>query len=591
MSTVPPSTDSPEFSPDLAHIAARILYQSPLPSKENLPVYILNAAALPDTKEVDFNKLLPYVLARLPDGERLIGGKGYEIVFFAGGDEHSASDTKKGRPSWGWTVQAYQVLSRATRKRLQKLYLVHERRWVRVVWEMFSNLVSPKFGRKVVHASSLSALALHIPIEDLLIPPSAYYQDRRYSPSIHVPFALGRRAFGALNPLPTSVNTGGPRLPRVLRETTNFLLAEPNIRSEGLFRINARAITLDVLKEAYDRGQKFIIWKEGSFLMTFPHWKEGFGEVVVDGIEFDGHYASYNNTDDILDGYGVLTAAGLIKHWYAALREPIFPKSSYAFLERAFGDKDAEIVEVNVLELISESATWSPVPRISRLILIKHLFPLLTRIKEEEANKMNARNLAVCLAPSLLCGPDPIEDARMSSIVARILEYGINEWNPTISEACGMDHSKFEELLKLPDDIQDREDPIDSSLPPTSNRGEQVEGILLLDDDTSSDVDEEDRPPLPPRIPAVSSPPGSPTDPQNVRRKPAPPVQNPPRYSTIISPARADADALQMHGLSLEMGDRTLERNEWERQSSVLTASPSTIHRKPLPRLDDQSSD
>ena len=587
LSTVPPSKDSPEYSSSLANIAARILYQSPLPSGEYLPVYILNAAALPDTKDVDFNKLLPYVLARLPDEEHLIDGKGYEIVFFAGGDEHSASDTKKGRPSWGWIVQAYQVLSRATRKRLQKLYLVHERRWIRVVWDMFSNLISPKFRRKVVHASSLSALALHIPIEHLLIPPSAYYQDRRYSPDIHVPFASGRRAFGALNPLPTSV-TGGPRLPRVLREATNFLLAGPNVRTEGLFRVNARAITLDVLREAYDRGQKFIIWKEGGFLMTFPHWKEGFGEVVVDDMEFDDKYASCDNIDDTIDGYGVFTAAGLIKHWYSALREPIFPKSSYAFLERTFGDKDTEILETDVLDLIRESAAWSPVPRVSRMILVNHLLPLLTRIEKEEANKMNAGNLAVCFAPSLLCGPDPIEDARMSSIVARILEYAIHRWNSSVSEACDMNEFKFEELLKIPDDVQDREDPLDSSLATTPNRGEQTEGILLLDDDSSSDSNEEDRPPLPPRNPAVSPSPRSSTDSQNVRRKPAPPVQNPPRYSTITTPIRTDANALSMHELNLEADDRM---SDMVKRPSGSPASASSIHRKPLPKTNDPSSE
>ena len=119
LSTVPPPTHSSDYSADLAQLAARILHLSPLPSKNALPIYVLNAAAFPDAKQVDYDTLLPYVLARLPDEEELIGGKGYEVIFFAGseggvpgGDSgigHGSSH-KRGRPGWGWFVQAYNVV-------------------------------------------------------------------------------------------------------------------------------------------------------------------------------------------------------------------------------------------------------------------------------------------------------------------------------------------------------------------------------------------------------------------------------------------------------------------------------------------------
>lgn len=115
---------------------------------------MLNAAALPDAKEVDYDALLPYVLARLPDEEELIGGHGYEIVFFAGGKSNGAGTTKKNRPGWGWFLQAYHLLTRATRKRLQKLYIVHEKKWIRLLFGMFSTIVSPKFNKKVVHGKT-----------------------------------------------------------------------------------------------------------------------------------------------------------------------------------------------------------------------------------------------------------------------------------------------------------------------------------------------------------------------------------------------------------------------------------------------------
>ena len=150
LSTVPPAATSSEYSFHLANVAAHIVYRSPLPSPNDLPLFILNVAALPDAKHTDYDALLPYVLARLPNEEELIAGQGYELVFFAGarGDTSSA---KRGRPGWGWFLQAYHVLSRAMRKRLQKLYIVHEKNWIRIFMEMFSTVVSPKFRKKVVH--------------------------------------------------------------------------------------------------------------------------------------------------------------------------------------------------------------------------------------------------------------------------------------------------------------------------------------------------------------------------------------------------------------------------------------------------------
>ncbi len=154
LSAIPPAPTSPEYSTELANLATHILYRSPLPSQSDLPIFVLNAAAFPDTKDVDYDTLLPYVLSRLPDEDELIGGRGYEIVFFAGGSS-GATVKKKGRPGWGWLLQAYHLLTRATRKRLQKLYIVHEKNWIRVLFEMFSTAVSPKFRKKVVHGEGI----------------------------------------------------------------------------------------------------------------------------------------------------------------------------------------------------------------------------------------------------------------------------------------------------------------------------------------------------------------------------------------------------------------------------------------------------
>jgi Rho GTPase-activating protein 1 len=154
ITTVPPTPESANYSAELAKAASIILYQSPIRSKAGLPIYILNAAALPDVKEVEYNSLLPYVIARLPGEDELVSGAEYEVIFFAGSGAEGSASSKRSRPGWGWLVQAYHLLSRAMRKRIQRLYIVHERTWVRVITEMFSSIVSPKFRRKIVHGSS-----------------------------------------------------------------------------------------------------------------------------------------------------------------------------------------------------------------------------------------------------------------------------------------------------------------------------------------------------------------------------------------------------------------------------------------------------
>ena len=158
LSAVPPPQHSSNYSPDLAKIAASVLYRSPLPSHEGRPVFILNAAALPDSHEADYDSLLPYVLARMPEEDELLKGFEYEVVFFAGDGDGSVT-SKKHRPGWGWFLQAYHVLSRAMRKRLQRLYIVHEKAWVRILTEIFSTIVSPKFRRKIYHRTYL-----HVPL-------------------------------------------------------------------------------------------------------------------------------------------------------------------------------------------------------------------------------------------------------------------------------------------------------------------------------------------------------------------------------------------------------------------------------------------
>jgi Rho GTPase-activating protein 1 len=560
LSAVPPPRTSSEYINDYADTAASILYRSPLASESGLPVYILNAAAFPDAFEVDYDALLPYVLARLPGEEELIAGEEYEIVFFAGGQAESATSEKKTGPGMGWYLQAYHVLSRAVRKRLQRLYVVHERSWVRVLIEVFGTMVSPKFRKKIVHVSTLSSLALQIPIEKLLIPPSVYLHDRRLSPDIHSPYVSGRRAFGANDPMPRNLY-GQRRLPRVLRETTTFLCQSENIKTEGIFRIPPQSIFVGILREAYDRGQQFIVWKEGGITYTQP--------------DLDHHTLRRIQQ---ADAYGVHLAAGLIKLWYRELKAPIFHETCYDELRYKFGSPQDDIELEDLVEMLSPTSSASCLSQTARLILILHLFPLLSLVtSHQKTNKMTPDNLAICFSPALVCGSDQLADAKMTSIVRRILEAAVEHWPHGLRDACQTAPDSFAAALRPPPAAQDYEDPLQENYRDTTSHdsGERSHRIHLQDD-------ESDNPPLPPRPSVKTRQPGeskstfparSDSLASPVKRKPAPIGVTPPPHANF--PSRSVSQSYVSPSSTLDFTD--------VRNALPYTESPPNVPSKPSP--------
>ena len=309
-----------------------------------------------------------------------------------------------------------------------------------------------------------------------------------------------------------------------------------NINTEGIFRISARAQTVEILREAYDRGQKFIIWREGKTLATWPHHKEGYGDVAIRDDELEQ-----------IDGYDALTAAAMIKLWYKELREPIFLQGSYQALKKLYGDPDTPLETAKLLQILAPGTEYSPLHQTASSILILHLLPLLSRLAEHaESNKMTPSNLAVCFAPSLLCGPDPFEDVKISSIIRRILTAMIEKWTTHLAPALSLTNDLFDESLQLPKKVEDREDPleeVEKKSPSTQTHEGQMSGIALLDNDnstSSSEADSDDdtggRPPLPPRPRAATLATDIPNNTliNPIRRKPAPPIHTPPRYSSLI---------------------------------------------------------
>lgn len=143
------------WSPSLAELASKILYRTGQCPVSGGPLLILNAAAFPDPEQIDYNKLLPYVLANLPGENELEGTDGYGVVFFAGGGSGGSGGIGLtgggGRPSWTWMLQAYHLLGRAVRKKIKRLWVVHEKAWVRVMLEVMAGVVSGKARKKVIH--------------------------------------------------------------------------------------------------------------------------------------------------------------------------------------------------------------------------------------------------------------------------------------------------------------------------------------------------------------------------------------------------------------------------------------------------------
>lgn len=344
-----------------------------------------------------------------------------------------------------------------------------------------------------------------------------------------MPYASGRRAFGARQPLPTD-SEGHSRLPRVLRETTAFLIMEPNIKTEGLFRIPPHSKLREVLREAYDRGQKFIVWKEYNAMLPIP---------------------AYSHTEDIdnilgevdqRDAYGVHLAASLIKLWYAELRQPLFPPSSYEDLRNVFkGPEDAITIDT-MAGIISPRSGWLCLPFTSRGLLVRHLLPLLSAVElHEQYNMMDRVNLAVCLSPALVRGPDPLEDAKMFPIIRQLLGAAIDMWTRGLRHACQIDAGAFGQDLRAPASPQDYEDPLqhdpDNHIADENHFYEaerHATGITMEDNDT----DEFSPPKLPPRPldTLVSGPVTSSSPTAKWKWAPANPV--PPRCSTISEPPR-----------------------------------------------------
>ena len=170
---------------------------------------------------------------------------------------------------------------------------------------------------------------------------------------------------------------------------------------------------------------------------------------------------------------------------------------------------------------------------------------MLSLVAEREAeNKMDSNNLAICFAMTLVCGSNQLEDAKMTSVIRRILQVAIDSW-PQLRQRLSIGQNDIWKDLQPPQEARDYEDPLQEPRPmqhsgenPSGNEGHFVH-LLDMDSPTGDDdlsLERVERlPTLPPRpnsSRAVSTVTKSNDDGHQSmpRRKPAP---EPPRYSTI----------------------------------------------------------
>lgn len=324
---------------------------------------------------------------------------------------------------------------------------------------------------------------------------------------------------------------------------------------------------VNILAEAYNRGQNFIVWRDGNSYLSHSHRKEGIGEVWVDGV-------------DQVEGYDAHTAAGIIKQWYKELRDPIFPQMCYAALERFYGTfpnkADGPLEVQQLIDILSDNDNWSPISKTAKKILTMHLLPLLSRVSDFQGwNQMTAYNLAVCFSPCLLRGPDPLEDVKMTKIVCGILTAMIQRWKDDLAPLFDMSLMKFEDSLRLPGAVEDREDPVQEIAEHRASVEDQTSGITLVDNE-DSDEEVEPKPPLPPR-PAVSpTDTAFPSSMAPVRRKPAPPTHQLPTYSVATTPREFNLANTPFYNTVASEGDSESLQAESELPLYVLAHPPVT---------------
>ncbi|KAF7297625.1 Rho GTPase-activating protein 8 [Mycena kentingensis (nom. inval.)] len=355
----------------LDEVISRMIFQAGV-DFETRPMVVINASALPDPKEYNYDALLTRILAYL----NLYVESDYAVVLFAAGVRNT--------PGWNWVWKAYRSLNRKYRKHLKRLYLVHSSFFSKMLFSLAGAIISPKFFRKIVYIATLSELACHIPLTQIDIPPAVYQENLKFESKITMPVTtLGdTHIFGV--PLADLMGIDGEKggLPRVVKDAIQFI-RESGMQEEGLFRRSPQSAMLRAAQDAYDRGNVVSLDTFGD-----PH-----------------------------------LAAVLLKKYLRDLPDPVIPEHLYPLI-RACPSPSSSPDTTNPVNVERDLAaiayireTILPQLPLCVYILLSHVLHLMHDVSLRAAsNRMDAHNLAVVLCPNLVKGKNPARDVFMCAV-------------------------------------------------------------------------------------------------------------------------------------------------------------------------------
>ncbi|KAJ6494155.1 CDC42 rho GTPase-activating protein [Mycena vulgaris] len=363
---------APNGRDNVEEVMSRMIFQAGV-DFETRPMVVLNASALPDPKEVNYDLLLSRILAYL----NLYVESDYAVVFFAAGGKHT--------PGWNWVWKAYRSLSRKYRKNLKRLYIVHSSFFSKMLFSLAGAIISPKFFRKLTYIATLSELACHIPLTQIDVPPAVYQENLKYESKISLPVTTrgDTHIFGV--PLEDLMGFDGEKggIPRVVRDAIQFI-RESGMEEEGLFRRSPQSVMLRAAQDAYDRGNVVSLDTFGD-----PH-----------------------------------LAAVLLKKYLRDLPEPIIPESLYPVVRRcpmpssSAEASDPANVDRDIASVAYVRDVLLPQLPLCVYILLSHILHLMHDVSLRVAsNRMDAHNLAVVLCPNLVASKtNPARDVWMCGV-------------------------------------------------------------------------------------------------------------------------------------------------------------------------------
>ncbi|KAF9026899.1 hypothetical protein BDP27DRAFT_1337162 [Rhodocollybia butyracea] len=339
---------------------AKLIFQAGV-DYETRPMVVINASALPDPREINYDSLLSQILLYL----NLYVESDYTVVFLAAGGKHS--------PGWNWVWKAYRSLSRKYRKNLKRLYVVHPTFFSKMLFSLAGAIISPKFFRKITYLNTLSELACHVPLTQIDIPPAVYEENLKHEKRITLPLPTASITFGV--PLEDIMGYDGEKggIPRIVKDAIQYL-RDTGLEELGLFRRSTSSTMLRSAQEAYDRGNVVS-------LETFndPH-----------------------------------LVAVLLKKYLRDLPTPIFPEALYPIIKKC-PMPTSDPGDMASIQYIREILL--PEIPVCAYILLSHVLHLMHDVSLRSAsNRMDAHNLAVVLCPNLVSSTNPVRDVLVCAV-------------------------------------------------------------------------------------------------------------------------------------------------------------------------------